>query len=67
MRPPRLPSEWFAVHRRRNCVHFRQLTEAHFDCMTRRAKGLLLAEACELALRDRSRPKPEDLRRWFVD
>lgn len=65
--PPKPQPVWLAVHRHRNCVHYKRLTEAQFQLLDALRQGLPLAEACELVLRDRSHPKPEHLRRWFGD
>lgn len=67
VRPPKPQPVWLAVHRHRNCVHYKRLTEAQFQLLDALRQGLPLAEACELVLRDCSRAKPEHLRRWFSD
>jgi len=48
-------------------VHYKRLTEAQFLLLDALRQVLPLGEACEPALRDRSRPRPEHLRRWFGD
>jgi hypothetical protein len=66
----RLPAPhlvWLAVHRHRNCVHYKRLTAGQFRLLDTLRQGLPLATACELALQGEASVRPANLRRWFTD
>ena len=67
LRPPPPETVWLAVHRHRNCVHYKRLTAAQFRLLDALRQGLPLAEACELTLAACPKVRAEDLRRWFAD
>ncbi|MEQ2007321.1 MAG: putative DNA-binding domain-containing protein [Limisphaerales bacterium] len=67
LRPPRREAIWLAVHRHRNCVHYKRLTDAQYCLLKALHQGSTLTQACERALANHPNTRPEEFQRWFAD
>lgn len=67
VRPPRREAIRLAVHRHRNCVHYKRLTDAQYCLLNALHQGASLTQACERAMANHPNTRPEEFHLWFAD